>query len=207
MVLSASDLFSVSIPDDLWHVQCRYIIYKKKLEDKIAIDSPKVLGGLKSEQYLALNPQGLMPLLVFPDGTSIPESEVNCLSWHMFHDGSSMKVPVMITVGIPALWYMYLDTFFAVAQVIAAYLADKYCEDGPSFQLSSPEQRANDLLARRIHDLYICSIQARHPYFSRIDQCQKHCLRHLLRNSADAHTEPALRECLGDTAYTLHCRI
>ena len=34
------------------------------------------IGGLKSEQYLALNPLGKMPLLVLPDGTAIPESEV-----------------------------------------------------------------------------------------------------------------------------------
>ena len=30
----------------------------------------------ESEAYLALNPQGKMPLLVFPDGSSLPESEV-----------------------------------------------------------------------------------------------------------------------------------
>ncbi len=31
---------------------------------------------VQSEKYLALNPQGKMPLLVWPDGSSLPESEV-----------------------------------------------------------------------------------------------------------------------------------
>ena len=55
---------------------CRYIIYKKKLEGVVDIQSPKVLGGLKSEAYLAINPQGMMPVLALPDGTSLPESQV-----------------------------------------------------------------------------------------------------------------------------------
>ena len=44
-------------------------------------------------------------------------------------------------------------------QVIASYLSDKYSSNGSSFELSSPEERANDLLARRVHDLYIGPIQ------------------------------------------------
>ena len=46
------------------------------MEDRIDIKSPMELGGLKSDDYLALNPQGKMPLLVLPDGTALPESEV-----------------------------------------------------------------------------------------------------------------------------------
>lgn len=46
-------------------------------------------------------------------------------------------------------------------QVIASYLSDKYSSKGSSFELSSPEERANDLLARRVHDLYIGPIQVR----------------------------------------------
>ena len=33
------------------------------------------MGGLKSAQYLALNPQGKMPLLVTEEGEAIPESD------------------------------------------------------------------------------------------------------------------------------------
>lgn len=54
----------------------RWVIYKKGLEGEIDTVAPQKLGGLKSEQYLALNPQGKMPLLVLPDGTALPESQV-----------------------------------------------------------------------------------------------------------------------------------
>ncbi|GLC43872.1 hypothetical protein PLESTF_001405100 [Pleodorina starrii] len=54
----------------------RYIIRKKGLEGEIDIVSPQSIGGLKSPEYLALNPQGKMPLLVLEDGTPLPESEV-----------------------------------------------------------------------------------------------------------------------------------
>lgn len=54
----------------------RYIIKKKGLEDDILIASPQAIGGLKSPEYLALNPQGKMPLLILEDGTPLPESEV-----------------------------------------------------------------------------------------------------------------------------------
>ncbi|GIL70070.1 hypothetical protein Vretimale_3346 [Volvox reticuliferus] len=54
----------------------RYIIRKKGLEGEIDIVSPQTIGGLKSPQYLALNPQGKMPLLILEDGTPLPESEV-----------------------------------------------------------------------------------------------------------------------------------
>ena len=57
-------------------VQNRWVIYKKGLEDEIDTVAPQKLGGLQSEQYLALNPQGKMPLLVLPDGTALPESQV-----------------------------------------------------------------------------------------------------------------------------------
>lgn len=54
--------------------QVRFVIYKKMLD--IDIQPPTTIGGLKSDAYLACNPQGKMPLLLLPDGTSIPESEV-----------------------------------------------------------------------------------------------------------------------------------
>ena len=54
----------------------RLIIYWKGLEDKFDIKSPAELGGLKSDEYLALNPQGKMPLLCLPSGVNLPESEV-----------------------------------------------------------------------------------------------------------------------------------
>eukprot|EP00884_Botryococcus_braunii_P012251 jgi/Botrbrau1/21026/Bobra.0144s0038.1 len=56
--------------------RARYIIYKKGLEGDVTIKSPNDLGGLKSTEYRTLNPQGLMPLLLMPDGTALYESEI-----------------------------------------------------------------------------------------------------------------------------------
>lgn len=55
--------------------QVRYLIYSKDLESQIDIVHPQELGGLKSEAYLSLNPQGKMPLLVLPSGEAFPESD------------------------------------------------------------------------------------------------------------------------------------
>ena len=54
--------------------RCRIIIYKKGIEDQISIKSPQDIGGLKSAEYLKLNPQGKMPLLV-ADDIVLPESD------------------------------------------------------------------------------------------------------------------------------------
>lgn len=48
-------------------------------------------------------------------------------------------------------------------QVIATYLHDRYNSEGASFELSSPEDRAHDQLARRVHDLYLGPIQVSAP--------------------------------------------
>jgi glutathione S-transferase len=42
----------------------RYVVYSQGLD--VSIEPPTNLGGLKSEAYLALNPQGKMPLLHLP---------------------------------------------------------------------------------------------------------------------------------------------
>eukprot|EP00958_Prasinococcus_capsulatus_P011375 scaffold1129_cov376-Prasinococcus_capsulatus_cf.AAC.7 len=51
----------------------RHLIYGKGLQDVVEVVSPAALGGMKSDEYLALNPQGKVPLLVLEDGTAIPE--------------------------------------------------------------------------------------------------------------------------------------
>eukprot|EP00213_Chloropicon_mariensis_P004578 CAMPEP_0197469660 /NCGR_PEP_ID=MMETSP1309-20131121/119_1 /TAXON_ID=464262 /ORGANISM="Genus nov. species nov., Strain RCC998" /LENGTH=245 /DNA_ID=CAMNT_0043005869 /DNA_START=183 /DNA_END=917 /DNA_ORIENTATION=- len=55
--------------------RCRIAIYAKGLEDKIDIVSPSELGGIKSEEYMKLNPYGKMPLFTTGDD-NIYESEV-----------------------------------------------------------------------------------------------------------------------------------
>ena len=52
------------------------MIYSKGLEQEFDIVAPSAIGGLRSQQYLRLNPQAKMPLLVLPSGQAIPESEV-----------------------------------------------------------------------------------------------------------------------------------
>ena len=73
---SVPTLFDMPVSNN--GARCRIIIYKKglSLTDDVLIKSPVDLGGLKSPEYLALNPQGLMPLLVTPEG-SIPESDTS----------------------------------------------------------------------------------------------------------------------------------
>jgi glutathione S-transferase len=61
--------------------RCRMVLYYKGVPDaEVAIRSPAELGGLKSEAYLAANPQGKMPLLVLaqPPSLAIPESDTIC---------------------------------------------------------------------------------------------------------------------------------
>ena len=68
-------LFDVPLSNN--GARVRFLLYKKGLEkDVVDVTHPKELGGLKSPEYLALNPYGQMPLLVLPDGTAIPESQV-----------------------------------------------------------------------------------------------------------------------------------
>lgn len=61
--------------------RCRLILYKLQIPShQVAIVSPAELGGLKSPEYLKLNPQGKMPLLVDHTASAnelsvIPESD------------------------------------------------------------------------------------------------------------------------------------
>jgi diadenosine tetraphosphate (Ap4A) HIT family hydrolase/glutathione S-transferase len=57
--------------------RCRIIIYKKEIpESEVGIASPAILGGLKSEEYLARNPQGKMPSMTCTEsGLNIAESD------------------------------------------------------------------------------------------------------------------------------------
>lgn len=72
----------------------RLVIYWKQLESAFAITNPSVLGGIKSDEYLALNPQGKMPLLVLPDGLALPESEViSQYICHAYADSGPSLVP------------------------------------------------------------------------------------------------------------------
>ncbi|CAM9789201.1 unnamed protein product, partial [Ectocarpus sp. 13 AM-2016] len=71
----------------------RFIIYEKGIEDKVDIAPPMDVGGLKSEEYLKMNPHGKMPCLSSPDCGSIPESDTICqyLLDKFEHEGTSFR--------------------------------------------------------------------------------------------------------------------
>ena len=56
----------------------RMLIYFKGLEDEIEMKSPADYGGLSSDSYRRLNPQGKMPALILPSGEALFESKVIC---------------------------------------------------------------------------------------------------------------------------------
>ena len=77
-VVTKHKLFDMPVSNN--GARCRIILYKKQIpESEVSIVSPMHIGGLRSEEYLALNPQGKMPLLTAEEsGTSIPESDTIC---------------------------------------------------------------------------------------------------------------------------------
>jgi len=52
------------------------LIYYKGLESDIDLRSPADFGGLKSDEYRAINPQGKMPALILPSGETLFEAKV-----------------------------------------------------------------------------------------------------------------------------------
>lgn len=62
--ISKSDHILFDMPVSNNGARCRIILYKKAIsQDQVEIISPVKLGGLKSPDYLALSPNGLMPCL------------------------------------------------------------------------------------------------------------------------------------------------
>jgi glutathione S-transferase len=46
--------------------QVRFVLYKKGLQSEYDIAAPTAFGGLKSEEYLAINPQASTPPAAIP---------------------------------------------------------------------------------------------------------------------------------------------
>jgi hypothetical protein len=62
--ISRSEHILFDMPVSNNGARCRIILYKKGISnEKVEIISPVTLGGLKSPEYLALSPNGLMPCL------------------------------------------------------------------------------------------------------------------------------------------------
>merc|ERR1712118_251718 len=69
-------------------------MYAKGLDAAdVRILPPAALGGLTSPEYLALNPQGKMPLLITADGTTLYESDTIA---RYFIDAYSTKEPSFV---------------------------------------------------------------------------------------------------------------
>ena len=73
--LNAALLYDMPVSNN--GARVRIILRSKKLDEKslVTVVPPSNIGGLKSEQYLELNPEGKMPLLVLENGLAIPESD------------------------------------------------------------------------------------------------------------------------------------
>lgn len=73
-----------SVPVSNYSARVRYLIYRKKLSDaQVEVRPPKELGGLKTEEYLALNPLGKIPTVIIhttngQEKGSLYESSVIC---------------------------------------------------------------------------------------------------------------------------------
>jgi hypothetical protein len=74
-VASKRTIFDIPVSNN--GARCRVILYKKEIpESEVSITSPATLGGLKSEEYLAVNPQGKMPTMICSEtGMNLAESD------------------------------------------------------------------------------------------------------------------------------------
>ena len=68
----------VTVPVGNNPARVRMLIYHKGLEGEIVMRTPDDYGGLASEEYRALNPQGKMPALILPTGETLYEAKVVC---------------------------------------------------------------------------------------------------------------------------------
>eukprot|EP00953_Heterococcus_sp_UTEX-ZZ885_P014302 8121-Heterococcus_DN1.PRE.1 len=66
----------VDMPVSNFGSRCRFIVYTKELESTIDVVTPMEFGGLKTPEYLAVNPQGKMPALITEEGDCFGESDV-----------------------------------------------------------------------------------------------------------------------------------
>ncbi|WIA30397.1 hypothetical protein OEZ86_000482 [Tetradesmus obliquus] len=93
----------------------RHVIYAKGLEGEVDIVSPMALGGFGSEQFLAANPQNKMPILLLPDGSSVPESEV-IAQYLLDKAGGGMQAPTPELRAVAALATRIHDQYITPIQ-------------------------------------------------------------------------------------------
>ena len=94
--------------------RCRIILYKKEIpETEVAIVSPGELGGLKSDAYLAINPEGKMPAMICTE-TNLKLGESDTISRYLMttfaSQGPSFQPDNPASNLIARIHDMYLTT-------------------------------------------------------------------------------------------------
>jgi len=109
--------------------RCRYVIYSQGLD--VAIASPAALGGLRSPEFLALSPNGKMPVLRLP----APAGDLPAAA---------------AAAGLAAIYE---------SEVISQYLVSAaFCPPG-TLRAADPLAQARADLATRAHDMYVTTAQ------------------------------------------------
>lgn len=93
--------------------RCRIILYKKGLEQhQVSVVAPTEIGGVRSPEYLKINPQGKMPALVTRDGTCIAESDTiaRYLISQYANEGPDFQIDNVKSNYLARLHDMYLTT-------------------------------------------------------------------------------------------------
>jgi glutathione S-transferase len=132
--LSRHILYDIPVSNN--GARCRIILYKKGIDDsECIVKSPMDLGGLKSEAYLQISPEGKVPAL------QICESNGGCI-------GSQQQLSTL-----------------AESDTVARYLLKTYATVGPSFQpdlpLSNEISRFHDMYLTTIQG---CLYKASPPF-------------------------------------------
>jgi glutathione S-transferase len=76
MIISKDILYDLPVSN--YAARVRIILKSKVLYNQIERKDPQSIGGLKSLEYLKLNPQGKVPLLLVDGKYPIPESDTIC---------------------------------------------------------------------------------------------------------------------------------
>ena len=74
--MSATRPILVTAPVGNNPARVRFLIYHLQLEDAIDMKTPTDFGGLSSDEYRRINPQGKMPALILPSGETLFEAKV-----------------------------------------------------------------------------------------------------------------------------------
>jgi len=117
--------------------RCRIIIYKKGLtEQDITILHPSTLGGLKSPEYLALNPQGKMPLLTTEHGAILESDTIARYLLDRFSDRAPSFAPATLQARVKS------DLICRLHDIYVGAIQGCMYKPAPPFGIHSSRQAA-----------------------------------------------------------------